>query len=443
MFDTLLFKNIIKVNKKSISLDNHKNSNRLITINCPKNGDPHHGFLKDLFELSQMGLIPILSGEDNLEDSRIKLKFNHIDKLVSLNNFPDDKTNEVKTSEDFNDQNILHIRPDPSLIFNDTFPKIAFFTSGSTGKPKIIIHALKSLFDAAYMSGELLNLKDSDKVLSPLPLHHMGGFLTLLRPLIFGHELKICSSKKFLDLYQSYDPNIVISVPYHLIKTLNLPLRHDMTFYLGGGPLTPSLWAEALQKGMRIFMTYGLTESCGAIMYQHSPYEPGATPFSDTAIYIDKESTLLSFHNKRQALAVANESGVWQRHPQDKPIDTLDMASSDSGQFKILGRKDQMIISGGENISPTEIEDSILKKITCKNIKVMGLPHDSLGEMTVLFLEPYQNEGSIDWTEVLKDINPLKRPKVIYSYPEFTGIKARKEDFIKLSRNSKPLYGHE
>lgn len=305
----------------------------------------------------------------------------------------------------------------PPLEIIESDPLIGLFTSGSSGSPKLIWHRLSHYHQAAKRSANLLGIKKSTKLLSALPCYHNGGFLNLIRAKVIPHSLTISPHKELIPTWKELRPDIVVGVPTQLQQALEqIDDLNGTTFYCGGAALDSGLWQQALERGMKVYGTYGLTESCGAILYKENP----------TAAYKALEGIEISlspknhlqFTSPSNALAIQVGSKITSAQV---PWVTADLAAIDSAGVHILGRSDQIILCSGENISPQEILNYTQAFLTDHHvngqIQVVGMPDKVKGQIPVVLIAGLEN-----WEQGLRNqlihslregMSPLQRPRFL------------------------------
>jgi len=300
-------------------------------------------------------------------------------------------------------------------------PALGLFTSGSTGQPKIIWHRISHYIHAAKRSQRLLKTNPKSQVLSALPCYHNGGFLNLVRKEIFPHQLELVSHHDLIPTWRDGDFDIVIGVPTQLALAIKeFTPSHQVLFYCGGASLNESLWEKAQQKKINVVATYGLTESCGAILFSQSPHL-GFEPMEEVKVSIQPDHTL-SFEGPSNAFAYQSGNtiqfvtGAWS---------TQDLAEfNDKGNIILKGRKDQTIICSGENIDPAEIVKSVqsfLKKHNFSNpFSVIPIDDPIKGQIPILAIDQLhlwtngERELLIDYLR--QHLSPLKKPRFLMSY---------------------------
>ncbi len=284
-----------------------------------------------------------------------------------------------------------------------------FFTSGTSGDPKIVPLKRRQMYSAAKSSAKNLRPDPNHFWLLCLPLNHIGGISIILRSIIYGtgiyrldvfHEEMI---KEFLAENSRFQAASL--VPTMLKRLLKDPLfrthRDFKAVLLGGGPSNEMLLRKAVERGIPMISSYGMTETCAQIVANpmlvpsgtYTPLSSVGKPFSTNSVEIRDES------GKRQPM---NESGlIWLKGPQvfdgyypNKEKETRFDAKgwfntgdyghlNGNGQLFIESRRTDLIVSGGENINPYEVEQAIegLKEIN--EAVVIGVDDEEWGQKVV------------------------------------------------------------
>jgi O-succinylbenzoic acid--CoA ligase len=314
-----------------------------------------------------------------------------------------------------------------AMAFKDA--GFAFFSSGSSGVPKLIFHKEESLIQSAFLSGELLALPKKDgRIISSLPLNHVGGFLNILRSGLFSCSFELRNPQ---NLFQNLKKNdVVVGVPAQI---KHLPQEKGLTFYAGGDKVTKEQWQNSSDQGIQLISTYGQTESGGAILYQNEAGN-NIQLFKDIKIKETLDGTL-SYKTNRLAIGQISY-GQASKFNSEEFFETSDLIElKNNNTIKFLGRKDLNFQCGGEMISPSQIENRItdtLKqlKILIFVVKVIGIPDDRLGKVPVAFFESQDN---LDLENIAKLLAPLEKGPAKLRYlsiiPRSTGIKPTQEDY--------------
>ncbi len=214
------------------------------------------------------------------------------------------------------------VKPPPQTLL--------LYTSGSTGTPKIAILSLGNLIANAKSVIEALALSPSDEWKLTLPLFHVGGIGIVIRCILARATLILDDSPNITHL--SY-------VPTHLYRATPI-YRKLKCILLGGAPI------HHIPPNLPIYTTYGLTEM-GSMVTLNGKILPHAEVniASDGELFVRGASLF---------------QGYYGEPPQKGWFPTKDLGTMENNQLKILGRKDWMFISGGENIQPEEIEQHLL-----------------------------------------------------------------------------------
>jgi fatty-acyl-CoA synthase len=324
-------------------------------------------------------------------------------------------------------------RTDPSdpsdLLLSDLFEKIPagdwqpatrdpedlhclLYTSGTTGKPKGVMIPHRQVVWNGFNTVIGWGLRDDD--VSPVftPLYHAGGLFAFLVPIFTaGGTIVLHRGFDAAEVWRTIAAEgctVVLGVPTIYKMLLESPefaaadLSRVRWLISGGAPL-PLYLIEAYQRrGLTFKQGYGLTEvgvNCFAMTVEESVAHAGSIgkplPFTATRLLGDEGRDVpdgevgellirgphvcRGYWNNPAATAAALDADGW--------FHTGDLARRDSEGFHaIAGRKKDMIISGGVNVYPAEIEGELLLHPGVRDAAVVGVPHPTWGEMGVAFL---------------------------------------------------------
>ena len=225
-------------------------------------------------------------------------------------------------------------------------------TSGSTGTPKEVGLAASALLASARASNKYLGANFGQIWSLFLPLTHVAGVNVLVRSLELG---TMPIDLRNANQYPKVDFTAI--VPTQLFRALNgdaLLLEHlknCSAVLVGGAALPNEIRTQANDHGITVVSTYGMTETSGGCVYDGMPLESvevGTT--AEGAIKI--KGPIL-------ATTYLNDSIGWERAVTEGWFVTNDFGIVDSGKLEVLGRIDDVIISGGEKISLTTIETTL------------------------------------------------------------------------------------
>ena len=303
--------------------------------------------------------------------------------------------------------------PEP-VELADTDLALVIYTSGSTGRPKgvMLTHG-----NAAAMSGsmaEVMQMTSADHCLLILPLFHVNALMvSLLAPLQVGAQLSIVgsfSASTFFDRVEQLRPTYFSAVPtiYALLLTQAEGRDPDLSSLrfavCGAAPATRELVRASEEfLGVPILEGYGLTEAtcASAVNPIDGPRKPGtvgpALPGQSIRI-VDEHLRDVPTGVAGEVLITGpvvmagylNNPTATEETVVDGWVRTGDVGTLDEdGYLTIVDRLKDMIIRGGENLYPKEIENAIGSLPGVLEVAVVGRPDDVLGEVPVAFVVPY------------------------------------------------------
>lgn len=279
------------------------------------------------------------------------------------------------------------------------------YTSGTTGRPKGVRQTAQNHTSNALSSMLNLKLYESEVWLCTMPLFHISGFSILVRSLLYGmtvHLLPKFNAKESASLIAAGNVTRMSVVATTLRQILNvLEMQNEVasasfhTMLAGGGPIPPHDIQRAQRRRLPILQTYGMTETSSQT----------ATLRSEDALRKIGSSGMPLFFNEIKIVNQVDRIGeICIRGPHVTPgyvghasniraqdeegwLHTGDVGYiDDEGYLYVVDRRDDLIISGGENIYPAEIEHTLLRYEGIVEVGVCGLEHDEWGEVPVAFL---------------------------------------------------------
>ncbi len=248
-------------------------------------------------------------------------------------------------------------------------------TSGTTAAPKPVPLTTGNFLASALGSAVALGLDPDERWLCPMPLTHVGGLSIPIRSSIYATTAVLHGRfDTGAVLNELMDPGrritLVSLVPTMLARLIDAGLRRPPTLrwaLLGGGPIAPALLARAREAGVPVAPTYGMTEACSQIATFGWPL-PGV----ELRLGDDGE------------LHVRGPIVSPTAHDEDGWLHTGDLAKLDErGRLTIAGRGSDTIITGGENVAPTEVEDVLLEHPAVADAAVHARPDPEWGERVV------------------------------------------------------------
>lgn len=288
------------------------------------------------------------------------------------------------------------------------------YTSGTTGRPKGVLQTFGNHFASAVASSLNLGLVAGEEWLCVTPLFHISGFSILMRGLVYGMPVRLMDHFDAQAVTQvlAKEPVTIISVvPYMLKQLLKIRQNGGPDYHpafrlalLGGGTIDRATLEACQAAGFQVVQCYGMTETCSqviALSAADAPAQIGAVgkPLFTTQLKLlaDGEVTIKTpalspgYLNQPEKMAAKMQDG-WYR--------TGDIGHLNAAGFLVIdGRKDEMIISGGENIFPQEVEQVYAQLPGIDEVAVVGVPDPTWGARPVAFLvgQPRSEQELIDY----------------------------------------------
>jgi O-succinylbenzoic acid--CoA ligase len=255
------------------------------------------------------------------------------------------------------------------------------YTSGTGGESKAVELTYGNHLWSALGSGARIGIDRKDRWLCSLPLHHVGGLAIVLRSAIYGSGvvLERFDSEAIRALIGARRVTLASLVGTTLARLLDAGAELDRLrcVLVGGGPVAEHLIERALAAGAPIAPTYGLTEAASQVTTlapEEARRRPGSagTPILPTEVRIDEG--VISVRGATVAPGVVGGDG-WLR--------TGDLGRLEDGHLYVLGRADDVIVTGGENVSPEEVERVLLAHPAVADAAVTGREDPRWGRAVV------------------------------------------------------------
>lgn len=324
------------------------------------------------------------------------------------------------TPENFESMN-LNLNADASIIF----------TSASCGRPKAVLHSIANHYYSAVGACKNIPFGKADRWLMSLPMYHISGFSLLMRALLKQGTIVFPASGEPLEevILNSRLSHLSL-VPAQLSGLLNEPacvdaLRKLKAILIGGAPIPTALLEEAILEKLPVYTTYGSTEmasqiatttpqdlkksknTCGRILdYQNLKIAP------DSEILVKGNTLFTGYVNGDSVELDLDQQGYFH---------TADTGYIDDGLLFVIGRKDLMFISGGENIFPEEIEKVIENIENVEQAIVVPVDDPLLGQRPVAFVK-IQSAQPLDAdcieSRLRKNLEGFKIPIAFFPWPK-------------------------
>jgi O-succinylbenzoic acid--CoA ligase len=322
---------------------------------------------------------------------------------------------------------VLSQRDTPDIVVFDDAASVVF-TSGSSGSPKGALLSRANWEAAAEASAAHLGHGPEDTWLLAMPLSHVAGLSIIVRSAFTGGSVRMLPGFDAVSYAAALHTVTMASVvPTMLQKVLEAdggPYRGLKAVLVGGGPIPRGLLEQAAVAGLPVLPTYGMTETCGqvATLSPGSPLDYKADPLPGVEFRIGERGRI----ELRGPMVSPGYVGGKSRSPGDWFV-TDDAGTIDAdGAIRVLGRLDEMIITGGENVAPIAVENVLRSFDGIDDVVVVGLESSDWG-MEVCCL--YSGSISVD------ELNKMVRKSLpVHERPR----RVLKVDLIPLTGPGKP-----
>ncbi|MDM5248519.1 AMP-binding protein [Lysinibacillus sp. G4S2] len=306
-------------------------------------------------------------------------------------------------------------------------PWLMIYTGGTTGKAKGVVLSFNSVNWNAINTIISWGLNDTDCTLNYMPLFHTGGLNALCIPLLMAGGTVVIADKfdaeTALKATNQYKATISLFVPtmYQAMIATDYFKKSSFpsmkVFLSGGAPCPYPIYDEFYKKGLFFKEGYGLTEAGPNNFYiarEDAYLKKGAVgksmQFNEAKIInsagescTPNEVGELLVRGKHMFRFYWNNQQETEKIIHDGWLKTGDLAMMDEdGDFYIVGRSKEMIISGGENVYPQEVEQYILRHQLVQEVAVIGVEDDYWGEIVVAFIVCNDREDTL--IEEIKEI---------------------------------------
>lgn len=342
------------------------------------------------------------------------------------------------------------------INLNDPFTMM--FTSGTTGYPKGVIHTYGNHWWSAIGSSLNLGLHKDDKWLATLPLFHVGGLSILMRSVIYGMSVYL------FEQYDRHDVHHVLMNEHITIASLVTLMLRDLIdelgndYYpetlrcllLGGGSIPESTLQHVKEKKLPVFLSYGMTETTSQIVTLSAndvltKLGSSGKPLFPAQLKIEhKEAGKIGEILVKGSMVIdgyANNEAANEQSFTDGWLKTGDLGYvDDDGFLYVVDRRSDLIISGGENIYPSEVESKLLAIEGIKEAAVVGISDERWGEVPVAFIvttkEKLQPEQIKE--RLAQSLASYKHPKHYYQIkelPKTASNKIQRHKLVKLLKS--------
>ncbi len=304
---------------------------------------------------------------------------------------------------------------------------LVVFTSGTTGPSRAALLPWAAVIRSADLVAARTGFQRGDHWLSALPLAHVGGLASLLRAAVRGAGAFVAPGFEadLVSRWMGTDrPTHASFVARTLERFLSTPARPSKSLrwlLVGGGPTPPPLTLRARNAGLPAAPTWGLTEA-GSTVTILDPSTPPESP-GDAGWALPGWSVTTAGGDEGE-LQLAGPSLFAGYNGEAPRTDSTPWATGDwgrinpSGRVIVLDRRSDLVVSGGENVYPAEVEAVLLRCEFVEDVVIVGLPDPSWGERVtavVIWVGPPQAAALMSWSE--QNLAPWQRIRSIRTWP--------------------------
>lgn len=331
------------------------------------------------------------------------------------------------------------------------------FTSGTSGVPKGALISWANQFASAEASASVIPLTPEDRWIDCMPLFHVGGLNILYRCAMAGATVILHERFDADAVNRAFDQEggtLISLVANTLSRTLDArstPLPpHVRAVLIGGGPVPPDLVARCPIA----LPTYGMTETCSGVTL----VAPGASDADRATAGRPMPGVSLEIRGEDGAPLPAGAPGqIAVRGPmvirgyldpehtarslEDGWLDTGDFGVLDeAGRLTVLTRRHDLIVSGGENVYPAEVEAALRAHPEVSDAAVLGIPHPRWGQAPLAFVVSRRSVSTDEFEAFLSQrLARYKHPLAYHFLDALPLLSNGKVDRRRLSQEAKAL----
>ena len=300
-------------------------------------------------------------------------------------------------------------------------------TSGSTGEAKSVAISSTALIASINASHKFLGATPGDSWSLLLPTTHIAGLNVIFRATALGTKVvDNRNAEKYIDT----DFISVVPTQLHKALTNDAKLLEHLTaaeaVLVGGGPISEKMKKDAASKHIKVVTTYGMTETCGGCIYNQKPLDGVGVRISPAG--------LIQLSGPMMASGYLSAAGEISQFGNSGWFESNDLGEISNGLLKVLGRADDVIISGGEKISLALVEEMIAKIYPTQDLIAFAMPDEVWGEQLCVGSTSQMQLGKLRQT-----LGAIYTPKKIYLFDQIPKTGIDKPDRVKASELAKKI----
>lgn len=300
-------------------------------------------------------------------------------------------------------------------------------TSGSTGTSKSVALSDSALIASTNASHKYLGATPGDSWSLLLPTTHIAGLNVLIRATALGSRvIDNRNTDKLIDA----DFISIVPTQLHRAVSGDSKLLEHLTaaeaVLVGGGIISDKLKKAAAAKHIKVISTYGMTEMSGGCVYNQKPLDGVEVKISDTGC--------IKLTGPMMASGYVSSDGNISALGDDDWFESSDFGDLTNGMLNVKGRVDEIIVSGGENISLLLVEQRIQELLPNEEFIAFALPDDVWGEKLCI-----GSKNKIDLLALKENLGSILTPKLLFIFDEIPTTAINKPDRNKARELTKRI----
>ncbi|MDE2851594.1 MAG: AMP-binding protein [Acidobacteriota bacterium] len=293
------------------------------------------------------------------------------------------------------------------------------FTSGTTGQPRGAVLSRAAFRASARAHARAMGWRADDRWLLSLPTAHVGGLMIVVRCL-HARRAVVVGGRRAAGNFEAGETlrvverdrvtllSVVPTMLARLLRTTKRPPPSLRAVLVGGAGAPTALMEQAREHGWPVFATYGLTEACSQVATERPGEPPGGvgTPLPGVEVRVAAPDGSAGTIQVRGGPLFDGYLGAEPGAPLERPFeadgwfDTGDLgAIGEDGRLRVVGRRTDRIVTGGENVDPAEVEAAVVEWPGAADVCVVGLEDEEWGEQVGAVLVPaagFEALGGLD-----------------------------------------------